>query len=314
MHSFAPKCAGWWDTPHNFSQDCVAAAEAARLPRDVLSRTDLQALCLAYVNLTESTGATMEAEQLKGFLTAAGLDRWGFDELAKSFDVSGDGSIDVRELVYGIARGFALHLNEQLLEENRLHKDEIARLRLWGEAPLISQGAPVRASVRGPLADVSVVTTAMDMGAAGGAGRRGVEEGRRWQAASDGNGTAREGEHWVEVDLGAPAVVDGVVLDWEVRGYSDRFSILGRLDGDHDFGSGSAGSSTAGAAIATARRWRLMLNSSRVDLSPRVYGQHLQHFLAIPHGMPSRPTVGIVAPREGNNIVATRGSLFPVST
>ena len=148
-----------------------------------------------------------------------------------------------------------------------------------------------------------------------------MEEGRRWQAASDGNGTASEGEHWVEVDLGAPAVVDGVVLDWEVRGYSDRFSILGRLDGDHDFGSGSAGSSTTGAATATARRWRLMLNSSQVDLNPRVFGQHLQHLLAIPHGRPSRPTVGFVAPREGN-ILATRvadgnpprGGLFPVST
>lgn len=289
----------------------MIGAEAARLPQVNsvgLSRRGLEAVCLAYVNLTESAGGSMEVEQLRGFLAEAGLDKFGFDELAESFDVSGDGSIDVRELLHGIASGFALHLSERLIAENRLHKQEITRLKLWGDAPLLSLGARARASVLGALDDASVLTDSVDMSVAGAGKSIGARKGRRWQAASDENGTAIQGEHWVEVDLGAPAVVAGVVLDWESRGYSDRYSILGRLNGNTEREDSR---SHAGADAARAVGWRVMLNSSQVDLDPSNFPPHLLHYLPIARGWASRSALYYAAPGGGNGLVPVRGRRAP---
>jgi hypothetical protein len=50
----------------------------------------------------------------------------------------------------------------------------------------------------------------------------------RWQAASDMSGTPIPGEHWLEVDLGEPAQLGALLLDWE-SAFATRWTLQARL-------------------------------------------------------------------------------------
>ena len=55
----------------------------------------------------------------------------------------------------------------------------------------------------------------------------------RWQAAADMQGTPIPGAHWVIIDLGKPAQLSRVVLDWETafaKGYDIEVSDEGKLE------------------------------------------------------------------------------------
>lgn len=89
---------------------------------------------------------------------------------------------------------------------------------------LLSLHKPVKADVRGNLADPQVITSPV------------VEDWLkdRWQAAKDMSGTPIPGKHWVEIDLGRPCLVNHVVVDWETA-YCEAYHLQGRLtDDEHD--------------------------------------------------------------------------------
>ena len=51
----------------------------------------------------------------------------------------------------------------------------------------------------------------------------------RWQCARDLTGKAIPGDHWITVDLEAPAVVKSVLVDWETA-YAKGFTVDGSTD------------------------------------------------------------------------------------
>jgi len=88
-----------------------------------------------------------------------------------------------------------------------------------GPVVVLSAGRPVSSDVHGNLGPASVVTS------------ESVADwlADRWQSASDMSGTPIPGEHWLEVDLGAPAQLTGALLDWETA-YATRWTLMARLN------------------------------------------------------------------------------------
>jgi cell division septum initiation protein DivIVA len=71
----------------------------------------------------------LELESVKAFVARAGLEPYGFhDTVIRSFDVDRDGSVHVRELLPGVARGLERFINSQLLDENRVLRQQVENL------------------------------------------------------------------------------------------------------------------------------------------------------------------------------------------
>jgi cell division septum initiation protein DivIVA len=74
-------------------------------------------------------GYSLELESVKAFVARAGLEPYGFhDAVIRSFDVDRDGSVHVRELLPAVARGLERFINSQLLEENRVLRQQVENL------------------------------------------------------------------------------------------------------------------------------------------------------------------------------------------
>ena len=83
---------------------------------------------------------------------------------------------------------------------------------------LLSAGRPVTSDVRGNLGVPSVVTDE----------RVADWLTDRWQAASDMGGTPIPGPHWLEVDLGGPALLERILLDWEAA-FATQWTLSARI-------------------------------------------------------------------------------------
>jgi hypothetical protein len=83
---------------------------------------------------------------------------------------------------------------------------------------LLSAGLPATSDVRGNLGEPSVVTSE----------RVADWLADRWQAAANMQGAPIPGEHWLEIDLGAPALATRFLLDWE-KANAVAWTVEGRL-------------------------------------------------------------------------------------
>jgi hypothetical protein len=101
-------------------------------------------------------------------------------------------------------------------------------------ATLLSAGRPVQASARGNLGPPDVVTS------------EAVADwlADRWQAAANMQGDPLPGEHWLEVDLGAPCSLSHVLIDYE-KAYADSYTVQGRLTQDETWSEVAVGSAAA---------------------------------------------------------------------
>ena len=99
---------------------------------------------------------------------------------------------------------------------------------------LLSAGRPVQASARGNLGPPDVVTS------------EAVADwlADRWQAAANMQGDPLPGEHWLEVDLGAPCSLSHVLIDFE-KAYSDRYTVQSRLTQGDSWSEVAVGSAAA---------------------------------------------------------------------
>ena len=92
---------------------------------------------------------------------------------------------------------------------------------------LLSAGRPVRASARGNLAPVQVVTRIAQPEATKQAWLT-----DRWQAASDMNGRPIPGAQWVAIELAAGCVASEAKLDWE-SAHADDYDLQVARVGDN---------------------------------------------------------------------------------
>ena len=105
---------------------------------------------------------------------------------------------------------------------------------------LVSAGRPVQASARGNLGPPGVVTS------------EAVADwlADRWQAAANMQGDPLPGEHWLEVDLGAPHRLARVLIDFE-KAYAVSYTVQSRLT-QGEGGEGWALVAEGSAAAQTA--------------------------------------------------------------
>jgi hypothetical protein len=102
---------------------------------------------------------------------------------------------------------------------------------------LLSEGRPVQASARGNLGPPGVVTSEAV----------GDWLADRWQAAANMQGEPLPGEHWLEVDLGAPHSLARVLIDFE-KAFAVSYTVQSRLtqgEGGEAWGTVAEGSAAA---------------------------------------------------------------------
>jgi hypothetical protein len=101
-------------------------------------------------------------------------------------------------------------------------------------ATLLSAGRPVQASARGNLGPPGVVTS------------EAVADwlADRWQAAANMQGEPLPGEHWLEVDLGAPHSLSRVLIDFE-KAFAVSYTVQSRLAQGEGWGTVAEGSAAA---------------------------------------------------------------------
>lgn len=120
---------------------------------------------------------------------------------------------------------------------------------------LLSLHRPATADVRGNLGPASVVTSEV------------VEDwlADRWQAAGDMSGTPLPGPHWVEVDLGGPAHLTSILLDWEDAHATD-WTLSGKAGGAGEEGDWVELARGPAVPVRHVAKWHVL---QEVPLPPR---------------------------------------------